>query len=215
MRILIKDWINLKEEKKTYRSNINLDESAFELFVSRKPRSLYTKLFQPKPELSSWAKSLKTNITNKLDLTKFNLQFNIPKLLIIKKLSNSVHVHFKAHDTDAVFDLTIITRINKNYGPGTELYGIGLCIELPKGTYGQIVARSSLSKLGYLLANGAGIINEGYRGEINIILFKTKKSTTPIFDRLPITVAQLIIRPLVEVKIEIATVLSKIERKRF
>lgn len=42
----------------------------------------------------------------------------------------------------------------------------GIAIETPEGYYFQLVARSSVYRTGAFLANGVGIIDPSYRGEI-------------------------------------------------
>jgi dUTP pyrophosphatase len=42
----------------------------------------------------------------------------------------------------------------------------GIAIEIPEGYVGLVYPRSSVSKSSMLLANGVGVIDSGYRGEI-------------------------------------------------
>ncbi len=48
-------------------------------------------------------------------------------------------------------------------------YGFGLALEIPAGMYGDLRARSSISKQGpWCVPYGAGIIDSDYRGEIKL-----------------------------------------------
>lgn len=82
----------------------------------------------------------------------------------IKKLSPDAVIPVKAHDTDAGFDLTAISRAVDRYG--NIVYGTGLAFEIPKGFVGYVFPRSSISKVDMLLSNAVGVIDSGYRGEV-------------------------------------------------
>lgn len=47
-------------------------------------------------------------------------------------------------------------------------YDTGVIIEVPRGYYAMLVARSSVSKLLMWLANGIGIIDSDYRGTVRV-----------------------------------------------
>mgnify|MGYP001818529380 CR=1 FL=1 len=70
----------------------------------------------------------------------------------------------RAHPTDAGIDL----RADKEYRipTTTELVKTGIHVEIPDGYVGLVALRSGLSKEGFYLANGVGIIDSNYRGEI-------------------------------------------------
>jgi len=94
-------------------------------------------------------------------------------------------IKFKLNDNNAVFplrasndevgfDLTIISKI-KDIDPYTSLYDTGVCVQPPDNYYFEVVPRSSLHKLGYILSNSVGIIDPSYRGTIKIALTKINK----------------------------------------
>lgn len=62
------------------------------------------------------------------------------------------------------------------------------------------MARSSLPKLGYMLANSVGIIDNEYRGNVMIQLFKFDSNAPPL--ELPCRIAQLIPRKMVPIEFE-------------
>ena len=50
---------------------------------------------------------------------------------------------------------------------GTQItYGTGLAIEIPEGFVGLVFPRSSIRKTDLSLSNSVGVIDSGYRGEI-------------------------------------------------
>jgi len=77
------------------------------------------------------------------------------------------------------FDLTIISKI-KDIDPYTSIYDTGVCVEPPDNYYFEVVPRSSLYKLGYVLSNSIGIIDPSYRGTIKIALTKINKQAPDI-----------------------------------
>lgn len=66
----------------------------------------------------------------------------------IKRLSDTAVLPIKAHPDDAGFDLTcseITTELNE-CGQLILVYHSGVAIEIPKGFFGMVVPRSSVSK---------------------------------------------------------------------
>lgn len=49
--------------------------------------------------------------------------------------------------------------------------------DIPDGSVGLVFARSSLSKKGLMLANGVGVIDAGYEGEVLVPLWNTSRDT--------------------------------------
>jgi dUTP pyrophosphatase len=47
-------------------------------------------------------------------------------------------------------------------------YGTGVHVEIPKGYFGCLRPRSSISKMDLVLVNGPGTIDHDYRGEIRV-----------------------------------------------
>lgn len=93
----------------------------------------------------------------------------------------------------------------------TALVPTGIAIELPKNTEAQVRPRSGLAlKHGITVLNGPGTIDEGYRGEVCIILINHGKETFKVEKHMKI--AQLVVKPIYEIKIEEALELSESER---
>ena len=84
-----------------------------------------------------------------------------------KKLNDRAVAPQKAHESDAGYDLTAISRSCNDRLSYIE-YGTGLAIEIPEGYVGLIFPRSSVSKTSLCLRNSVGVIDSGYRGEIKL-----------------------------------------------
>tara|TARA_B100000900_G_C20558922_1_gene708018 strand:- start:68 stop:508 length:441 start_codon:yes stop_codon:yes gene_type:complete len=100
-------------------------------------------------------------------------------LIKFKSHNESAFIPTTASSTDVGFDLTIIS-ISKVIDENTLLYDTGISVEPPEGYYFEVVPRSSLSKLGYILSNSIGIIDPNYRGTIKIALTKINNNAPDI-----------------------------------
>jgi dUTPase len=81
------------------------------------------------------------------------------------------------------------TRTGLPY-PALFMYGTGVRLSPQAGVWFQLVGRSSLAKTGYVVANGVGIIDSGYRGEVIVGLRRTVACAPQL--ELPCRVVQLI-----------------------
>lgn len=131
-------------------------------------------------EWLSWRKKLGGNSNS----TRMNSCF-------IFKTDKDAVLPKKAKLSDVGFDLTII-KIEKKIDELTTLYDTGIKIGVEHGYYTEIVARSSLSKSGYMMSNNIGIIDNSYRGNLFIALTKINPKAPDI--QLPMRCCQLIIR---------------------
>jgi len=117
-----------------------------------------------------------------------------PIAVFFVKDSEDAVVPTQSHKTDAGYDLTII-RVHEEYGNGVVLYDTGISVRpIDEDIYFDLIARSSLAKKGYMLANGVGAIDNGYRGNIMIQLLRFAPDAEPLV--LPMRVAQLIPRKM-------------------
>ena len=100
-------------------------------------------------------------------------------ILKIKKLVEGAHIPQAAHPGDAGIDLLAYVPEGETVQvwPGKRLLvRTGLAVQLPPGTELQIRPRSGLAlKHGITVLNTPGTVDEGYRGEISIILFNTEE----------------------------------------
>ena len=81
----------------------------------------------------------------------------------------------KTRSTDSGYDLTLMKKVGENEH-GVEFYDTGVAVTPPIGYYFQLVARSSITKTGYMLANAIGIIDRSYTGSIIVPLKKISES---------------------------------------
>jgi dUTP pyrophosphatase len=88
-----------------------------------------------------------------------------------KKLHNLAVTPRYSKDGDAGMDLTITDIISETKSDVT--YGFGIAIEIPKGYVGLLFPRSSIRKYDLALTNCVGVIDSGYRGEIQATFKKT------------------------------------------
>ena len=90
----------------------------------------------------------------------------------------------RQHHNDAGFDLS--TKMPVIIYPGEVIYvPTGYCPDkhdIPDGSVGLVFARSSLSKKGLLLANGVGVIDAGYEGEVLVPLWNKSKDTPVVLE---------------------------------
>ena len=82
----------------------------------------------------------------------------------IKKLNENAVIPSYAKSGDAGMDLVATTIISETQTQIT--YGIGLAMEIPKGFVGLIFPRSSVRKTRLMLSNCVGVVDSGYRGEL-------------------------------------------------
>jgi dUTP pyrophosphatase len=90
----------------------------------------------------------------------------------IKKLDPNAVIPTYSKDGDAGMDLTI-TDIKENTSFSIT-YGFGIAIEIPKGYVGLIFPRSSVRNQDLILSNCVGVIDSGYRGELQATFKKTQ-----------------------------------------
>jgi dUTP pyrophosphatase len=104
---------------------------------------------------------------------EFNTQVKIPAVTVkIKKLHENAVIPSYSKVGDAGMDLTITTIISESNEDVT--YGFGIALEIPRGYVGLVFPRSSVRKYDLSLTNSVGVIDSGYRGEIQATFKKTK-----------------------------------------
>ena len=130
--------------------------------------------------------------------------------LRVNRLNSSAILPDRAHSSDAGLDL--YSAVDVTIPPGeTRLVGTGLALELPPGTEGQIRPRSGLAlKHGVTVLNSPGTIDEGYRGELGVILINHGRATFEI--RHGMKIAQLVVQSRLALDVVEATQLSDTDR---
>lgn len=96
--------------------------------------------------------------------------------------------------------------------PGERvLIPAGIAVEIPQGMAGFIYSRSGLgAKRGLTVAQGVGVVDSDYRGEVCVWLLNTSPLARVVVrgDR----IAQLVLMPVVQAKIAYVDELSDTER---
>ena len=130
--------------------------------------------------------------------------------LKVRKLSPNAVLPSYARAGDAGLDLSSCERVE--IAPGTTaMVRTGIAIELPPGTEGQVRPRSGLAaRHAVTVLNAPGTLDEGYRGEVRVILINHGLS---IFHIEPgMRIAQLVVAPVLRVEVEESDCLSDTER---
>lgn len=117
--------------------------------------------------------------------------------LKIKLINEEAVFPFQANKGDAGFDLFSSEQKIIKSGEA-ELISTGIIIELPEGTEAQIRPRSGLAlKHSITVLNSPGTIDEGYRGEIKVILINHGKADFMVEKHMRI--AQMVVAPVAKV----------------
>jgi dUTP pyrophosphatase len=93
-------------------------------------------------------------------------------LVKVKKLDPNAVIPSYSKVGDAGMDLTITKEIeNTSFSVS---YGFGIAMEIPKGYVGLVFPRSSVRNQELILSNCVGVIDSGYRGELQATFKKTQ-----------------------------------------
>ena len=93
----------------------------------------------------------------------------------VKRLHAAAVVPARAHPDDAGLDLVACEAVE--LGPGERaVVGTGIAVAVPPGHAGLVLPRSGLAaRHGLSVVNAPGLIDEGYRGEVKVILLNTDR----------------------------------------
>jgi dUTP pyrophosphatase len=127
----------------------------------------------------------------------------------IKKLNENAVIPSYAKDGDAGMDL-VATRIISNTTFDVS-YGTDLAMEIPNGFVGLVFPRSSIRKYELALSNSVGVIDSGYRGELQAT-FKKTNGLDSLAYKVGDRIAQIMIIPHPPIEFEEADELSDTER---
>ena len=94
----------------------------------------------------------------------------IPLHIPFRRLVPEAEAPERAHSGDAGFDLRSVERVD--LAPGSRaLVRTGISVAIPEGYAGLVLPRSGLAvQRGISLVNTPGLIDSGYRGEIQVPL---------------------------------------------
>ncbi len=131
-------------------------------------------------------------------------------ILKVKRLNDSAIIPQYAHKGDAGLDL--FASEHTEIGPGeSRLVKTGISIELPPGTEAQVRPRSGLAlKHQITVLNTPGTIDEGYRGEVGVILVNHGRERFRVEKGMKI--AQMVVKPVLAVEVVEVGKLSETQR---
>ena len=120
--------------------------------------------------------------------------------LRVRRLRAEAVLPGRAYEGDAGFDLAACERVE--LGPGERaIVGTGLAVAIPEGHAGLVMPRSGLAaRHGLSVVNSPGLIDEGYRGEVKVILLNTDAQERFVVEP-GMRIAQLVIVPLPRVEL--------------
>lgn len=132
------------------------------------------------------------------------------KILKIKCINEKAKLPQYAHPGDAGLDLFSVENINIKPGD-IALIKTGIIIELPEKTEAQIRPRSGLAlKHKITVLNTPGTIDEGYRGEIGVIIINHGKEIFKVEEGMKI--AQMVVKPVLRVDVVNVDVINDTKR---
>jgi len=129
----------------------------------------------------------------------------------IKKINENAVIPKYAKNSDAGLDLVATSIISET--PKQITYGTGIAMEIPEGFVGLVFPRSSIRKYDLTLSNSVGVIDSGYRGELQATFNKTNHSLQRVDDyKIGDRIAQIIILPYPPIEFNEVNELSDSER---
>ena len=131
--------------------------------------------------------------------------------LPIRRLHRDAVLPTQAYAGDAGLDLAAAERVVLAPGERATV-GTGLAVAVPEGYAGYVQPRSGLaSRHGITIVNAPGLVDSGYRGELQVILLNTDRETS--FTVEPgMRIAQLVVLPVPGVELVEVDELPESER---
>lgn len=97
--------------------------------------------------------------------------------IAVRQLDPELPLPVTAHVGDAGVDLYARQDVTIAPAGGRVLVPTGIAVAIPEGYVGLVVPRSGLAiKHGVTLVNTPGIIDSGYRGELQVVMINTDPS---------------------------------------
>ena len=118
----------------------------------------------------------------------------------VRRLRTDAELPSQAYAGDAGFDLTACER--HELGPGERaVVPTGLAVAIPEGHGGFVLPRSGLAaRNGITIVNAPGLIDSGYRGEVQVVLLNTDPDQ-PFVVEPGMRIAQLVVLPVPPVEV--------------
>jgi dUTP pyrophosphatase len=97
--------------------------------------------------------------------------------LRVRRLDPRAKLPARAHPGDAGLDLHALEDAVLEPGQRAQLR-TGIAVEIPEGQAGLLLPRSGLAaRHGISVVNAPGLIDAGYRGEVEVLLLNTDRQT--------------------------------------
>jgi len=119
--------------------------------------------------------------------------------ILIKKLTKEAKIPSRAYPDDAGIDLYALKEVVLEPGKLATI-PTGIAVALPKGSVGLIWDKSGLAS-SFGLKTLGGVIDEGYRGEIKVLVINLGKEKVVI--KKGSKIAQLLVQPILRPDIEV------------
>ena len=131
--------------------------------------------------------------------------------LQVARLRDDAILPAQAYDGDAGLDLAACEHAE--LGPGERAaVGTGIAVAIPDGYAGLVLPRSGLAaRHGLTIVNAPGLIDSGYRGELQVIILNTD-SREPFVIEPGMRIAQLVLVEVASVHLAEVEELSESER---
>lgn len=115
--------------------------------------------------------------------------------LQVQRLRDEAVLPSRAYDGDAGLDLAACAR--HELPPGERaVVPTGIAVAIPPGHAGFVQPRSGLAaKHGITIVNTPGLVDSGYRGEVNVVLLNTDAAKTFVVEP-GMRIAQLVVLPV-------------------
>jgi dUTP pyrophosphatase len=114
--------------------------------------------------------------------------------ILIMRLDPDLDLPSRAHPGDAGFDLSAREAVDLAPGEWATI-PTGIAVAIPEGHAGLVVPRSGIAaRHGISVVNGPGVVDAGYRGEVQVVLINlgTVQFRVERGDR----IAQLVVVPI-------------------
>jgi dUTP pyrophosphatase len=131
--------------------------------------------------------------------------------LPVRRLRDDAVLPERAYAGDAGLDLAACDL--HELGPGERaVVGTGLAVAIPEGYAGFVQPRSGLAaRHGITVVNAPGLVDSGYRGEIQVVLLNTD-TDRPFVVEPGMRIAQLVVLPVPELELVEVEELPESER---
>jgi dUTP pyrophosphatase len=131
--------------------------------------------------------------------------------LPIRRLRDDAVLPERAYAGDAGLDLAACERYE--LAPGERgVVATGLAVAIPEGYAGFVQPRSGLAaRHGITVVNAPGLVDSGYRGEIQVVLLNTD-TNHPFVVEPGMRIAQLVVLPVPELELAEVEELPESER---